>query len=67
MSALHSKQINMVDIFYKTFIYWKPETLQKMKITYNEWKEDEILKLFENQQKIVTKEPGKIKESANYK
>lgn len=34
-----------------------------MKITYNEWKEDEILKLFENQQKIVTKEPGKIKES----
>lgn len=38
-----------------------------MKITYNEWKEDEILKLFENQQKIVTKEPGKIKESANHK
>lgn len=33
----------MVDIFYKTFIYQKPETLQKMKITYNEWKEDEIL------------------------
>lgn len=54
----------MVDIFYKTFIYWKPETLQKMKITYNEWKEDEILII---QQKIVTKEPGKIKESANYK